>query len=175
MLCQNCNNNPATIHFKQIINGDMQELHLCSECSSKLGHNTQPMFGNPQLNFGLDSFLSNMLSQNKPTVGHPTTTCPLCGSHESDITRSGRVGCAQCYSVFDNLLGQYINRLHGNTSHVGRMPEGYEEKYKLRSKLDKLKQDMKNAVESQEYERAAEIRDEIRLLEGGGDSDRKDA
>ncbi len=171
MLCQNCNNEQATLHYKQIVNGEKREAHLCTECASKLGYDAHTFMSGSQFNIGLDSFLSNMFTQNKTVSPHSTVTCPLCGAHEADIARTGRVGCSQCYTVFGELLNQYINRIHGNASHVGRFPEGLDEKRKSRLKLDSLRADMQRAVESQEYEKAAEIRDKIKELEGGMESD----
>jgi protein arginine kinase activator len=95
----------------------------------------------------------------------PSQVCSLCGSTSEDIARTGRVGCAVCYETFSKVLSPYITRIHGNTSHSGRIPVGAGGKIRLRRKLDALKADLRRAVEAEEFERAAVLRDEIKQLE----------
>jgi protein arginine kinase activator len=115
--------------------------------------------------FGLDSFLSNMIGQESSSA-LPSLACPLCGSTSEDISRTGRVGCAKCYDIFSDMLSPYISRIHGNTSHTGKIPGGAGGRISLRRKLDGLKNDLRKAIDTQEFERAAELRDEIKKLEG---------
>lgn len=171
MLCQNCNKEQATRHYKQVINGESRELHLCGECAEKMGYASfgyNPMFSadKQDFGFGLDNLLSHMLG-GKAAVKKRSTACPLCGATAEDISRSGRVGCAKCYEQFSDMLTPYIRRIHGNTMHAGRMPENIGGEITARRKLEGLKTELKRAIELQEFERAAELRDEIKELENG--------
>ena len=84
--------------------------------------------------------------------------CPKCGMRESEVTKTGKVGCAQCYKTFQDILEPYVHRIHGNTIHTGRRPS-------RNRKLDELRLALKKAVETQEFERAAQLRDQIKELE----------
>ncbi len=165
MLCQNCNKAQATCHYKQTINGETHEAHLCAECAEKLGYGSMFNFNIGELGFGLDSMLSHMFGQGKKQSALHELKCPLCGATAEDISRTGRVGCAECYDVFSDMLTPYIRRIHGNTAHVGRIPVGADEQIGKNRKIEQLKADMQKAIEAQEFERAAELRDEIKGLE----------
>lgn len=166
MLCQHCNKEQATRHYKQVINGETREAHLCTNCASQLGYDSIFSWGTEPFGFGLDSLLSNMVGQTKSVKPRSAVSCSLCGATAEDISRTGRVGCAECYHIFADMLHPYITRIHGNTKHAGRVPDGAGGQLKLRRKVDSLRADLQKAIDSQEFERAAELRDEIRNLEG---------
>lgn len=92
--------------------------------------------------------------------------CPLCGAAANDIQKTGKAGCAKCYEVFSDILDPYIRKIHGNVSHQGRIPGGGTPEQKLDREITRLRQELKDAVEAEEYLKAAELRDKIRELEG---------
>lgn len=170
MLCQRCNKNEVTTHYTQNVNGQITEYHLCSECAEAMG------IGGMFSGFGgfggftfspLGGMLGSMLGA--PAYSHsalPTVErCELCGSSFSDIAERGKAGCAKCYEVFRNQLMPSIERLHGNTSHAGKRPDGGAASVK-QSELEGLKEKLRQAIDAQEYEKAAEYRDRIKELEG---------
>lgn len=163
MVCQNCGSNEADFHFNSNINGDIKELHLCSECASKLGGGNQYLF--PQADY-LNTILSDLLGASHKKA-ESTRQCPLCGATEQSIISTGKVGCAQCYDTFMDMLGPYIKRIHGNAVHCGKVPSSAGPEIKLRRDIERLKQELDQAVAAEEYENAAVIRDKIRQLEGG--------
>ena len=164
MLCQNCGKNEATTHIKQIVNGDMAESHLCAECAKNLGYSDM-LSG-----FGLD--LSEFLGDMMPALTRGNSErCPKCGTSFSDIVRSGRVGCAECYRTFYDELLPSIQRIHGRIKHSGKASSGAIEQPKEETKeekIAKLKTQMDEAVAAQEFEQAAKLRDEIKSLESEG-------
>jgi protein arginine kinase activator len=124
-----------------------------------------PIFGSA------DSFLGSFLSDffggsTGLKVAAPGITCPLCGSTASDISRTGKVGCAQCYDTFADMLTPYIKRIHGNTEHTGKIPSDAGAEIKTKRQLVQLKEELKKAIENQEFEKAAELRDRIKDIEG---------
>ena len=167
MLCQNCGKNEATTHIKQIINGDMAESHLCAECAAHLGYSD--MFSGFGLN--LSELFGGFLGDMAPAVSAgKSRRCPKCGTSFDEIVRDGRVGCADCYRTFYDRLLPSIQRIHGKIKHNGKIssaspvearPETAEEK------IERLKNEMHDAVAKQDFETAAKIRDEIKALEGG--------
>ena len=167
MLCQNCGKNEATTHIKQIINGDMAESHLCSDCASHLGYSD--VFSGFGLNLSelFGGFLGDMI----PSISAGSSPrCPKCGTSFDEIARDGRVGCADCYRTFYDKLLPSIQRIHGKIKHSGKTVSATPEQPKAETteeKIEKLKAAMNDAVAKQDFENAAKIRDEIKALEGG--------
>lgn len=95
--------------------------------------------------------------------------CPMCGAYESDILRTGKVGCAKCYEFFADILDPYIQRIFGNAEHVGKAPGGASPEVLKARELVKLKNQLKTAISEENYEQAAVFRDQIAKLEADGD------
>lgn len=169
MLCQNCKRNEATTHIKRIINGDMAETHLCASCASQLGYDD--VFSGFGMNFS--DFFGGFLSDTVPSVTTLTTVkrCSKCGSSFHDIVKDGKIGCAECYRTFyDNLLPM-LQRIHGRIQHNGKTSAkaGHiQQEESLEEKIERLKNDMNEAVSHQDFEQAARLRDEIKALESEG-------
>lgn len=171
MKCQHCNQNEATTYFKQNINGEVTEMHLCSDCAREMGLMDSFM---PE-NMFADSFLGNLLGAGIPSMNilSGVDRCENCGSTFNDIINSGRVGCSNCYSKFSDKLEPSIVKLHGNTSHIGKhisyseVPEK-EKKPQEKDELTRLKEELKQAVKEQRFEDAAVLRDKIKGLSEEG-------
>lgn len=166
MLCQNCGRNEANTHIKQVLNGEMVESHLCSDCANHLGY-TDIFSG---FGFNISGFFSGLLSDMIPanTLGN-IKRCEKCGCSFDDIVREGKVGCAECYKTFYDRLEPSIQRIHGKIKYSGKAAANAPRKEREESpeeKIAKLKEQMSEAVEKQEFEQAAKLRDEIRALEG---------
>ena len=117
MLCQSCGKRPANTHIKTIINGELTEHSLCSECAQKMGYGNSFFPSNT-----FDQFFSSFFGKN--SLMEDTLRCPVCGASLSDISDTGKVGCADCYKTFLNQLMPSIQRMHGNTHHIGKIPMG---------------------------------------------------
>lgn len=165
MICQSCNKNKATTHIKTIIDGNLKEYMLCSECAEKLGYsNPLDLF-----DFSFGNFLSSVFGNSTATGGALQSgnvlRCKQCGSSIDEISKNGKVGCANCYETFKSDLLPLIERIHGNTTHVGKIPSSAGEHVKIKNNIKNLKQELKEAINKQEFERAAVLRDEIKNLE----------
>ena len=167
MKCQKCGANNANTHIKTVINGEFKEYDLCSECAKKMGYTN--VFGEMEDEFSsfLGSFFGNVLPARTQA-----TRCEFCGSTYSDITKSGHVGCAKCYSVFADELYPSIRRIHGNTTHCGKHSKPAEksratkpEEETKKDKIIRLKAELDKAINEQNFEYAAELRDKIKELE----------
>ncbi len=164
MKCQHCNEKEATTYIKKNINGKVTEMHLCSDCANELG--VMDEFSTE--NFFADTFFGNFLGAGIPAMNVLTGVdrCEYCGSTFNDIVKSGKVGCAHCYSKFDDKLEPSIVKIHGKTSHVGKnvsyteIPDKEDKKDQIKS----LKDDLKLAVQEQRFEDAAILRDKIKDL-----------
>jgi protein arginine kinase activator len=91
--------------------------------------------------------------------------CPTCGLHYSTFKQTGRLGCAECYVSFASKLRPLLRRIHGSTRHVGKLPAHEGETVNPARQMQRLHEELQRAVEREEFERAAELRDEIQTLE----------
>ena len=169
MLCQHCNHNEATTHVKTNINGKVTEYMLCADCAKEMGYGNLFSDFHTDFNSLLGSFFSSALP-----AGTGATRCPVCHSSYSDIAESGKVGCAMCYETFFDELMPAVRRVHGNTEHTGKRPKVFSSPKEIKeekvqqseSKVDQLKAELDEAIKTQNFERAAEIRDELKGMEG---------
>lgn len=160
MMCDNCGKNPATTHLKTVVNGVVHQSHLCAYCAAKEGYNN---FGS----LSLTNLLTSMFSDSIGTGHSANKRCECCGCSFSDIVESGRVGCSECYTTFRDELMPSLNRLHGKAFHIGAAPEKEASAKKQEITIKELREKLSRAVENEEFEEAARLRDEIRAIEGG--------
>ena len=162
MKCQRCNKNEATTYIKRNINGNITETALCTDCAKETGQ--------IDMNFGFTNLFSNLFADFAyPSMGviGEAVTCPVCHSTFDDIARTGKVGCAKCYEVFSNQLIPTIRDFQRKTIHSGKRPDGKSiesNSVKEPSEKEKLEAELKNAIETQNFEYAAELRDKIKAL-----------
>lgn len=158
MLCNECGKNEANVHFTQIINGKKTESHLCDECAKK-----NQSFSN----FSMENLFSAMLNNTfgGSTTYLPTKSCPNCGMTYEQFRSVGKFGCSGCIDTFKPKLLPAIKNIQGYNSHVGKIPKRAGGNYKLQKDLERLKSELKQMIDQEEYEKAAELRDKIRELE----------
>jgi len=167
MLCDDCRKKEANIQVTQIINNEKMTLNLCQKCAEKRGFRS-PFEGVP---FPLAEFLSSMISPGSGT-GKKTfakadkeTGCPICGMSFSDFARKGRLGCGSCYKAFRPQLKDLLRKIHGSHGHRGKIPNlpGREMEYLKEER--KLQEELKKAIDEENFEIAAQIRDKIKGLQ----------
>lgn len=166
MKCQRCSN-PATVHQTKIIQKQKHELHLCQACADKKAVAASEM--------NLSSILQSLIGQHVSADAEKLArlTCPTCGIKYMEFRSDGRLGCPADYETFRTGLEQILYRIHRATRHVGKAPRrarpapGEVELLELRQRL-------RQAVEREDYERAAQLRDLIRQKEASDESGRPD-
>ncbi len=154
MLCEKCGKNSATVMYTQIVNGQKSTLNICSQCASQ-----ESIFDN----FGsLLSFGTRPASKN--------TVCSVCKMTLSEFSRKGRMGCGECYNTFRAQASAMLKKIHGTSKHV-TANEQQEEKKPVAKKnlLEELKAQLKEAIEEENFEEAAVLRDKIREEEKKGE------
>lgn len=166
MKCQKCNMREATSHITEIINGKKQEIHLCSQCAAE-SVEFQKMKNS--MDFGIGDFLGGIFGGGKlksaiGESGTRTDVCPLCGMPFDDFLRRGRLGCGECYNVFKSRLERPLKQIHGTCEHVGKVPSRIGGALKRDRQISRLEAELNAAVLKQEFEKAAELRDEINRL-----------
>jgi len=167
MLCDNCGKNEAEVHLTHIEDNEMKTVHLCPSCAAEKGLDA----GSAGKNLPLTDFLAQMgqaaLSDEEATIAGP---CSYCHTTVDDFRRSGRLGCPHCYSIYETQLRAILRRIHGSTHHLGKVyvpPASAAADQSAR--LVGLRRKLQRAVEAEDFERAAVIRDQIRELEAAID------
>ncbi|MCZ8523804.1 MULTISPECIES: UvrB/UvrC motif-containing protein [Paenibacillus] len=166
MLCQECGKKQATLHFTKILNGEKTEFHICESCAREKG---ELIPGTPN-GFSIHNLLSGLLdfepSTHSTAASKPQPTrCEHCGLTYSQFSKVGRFGCSECYKHFGDKLDPLFKRVHGNIVHTGKVPRRSGGLIKYKRDIDQLKKDMLVSIENEEFEQAAQIRDQIRELE----------
>jgi len=159
MLCDVCKEKPATVHYTEIINNKLHKMDLCEECAQQRNLGIGSQFSVADILKGL----TESVSTGKTTVDK---TCSSCGLTYTKFKKVGKLGCGDCYKAFEEHLQSVISDIHRNSAHVGKNPTMRAEKKDTKaSKLNDLYQQLQQAVQSEEYEKAAVIRDTIKGLE----------
>ncbi|MSR23115.1 MAG: hypothetical protein EXR92_06205 [Gemmatimonadetes bacterium] len=163
MTCHNCGSEKAVVHLTQIVDHEMRTLHLCERCAAEKGLETSTV---PE-NFPLTDLLAQLGREERSTVadGSPSG-CAFCGLTFQQFKESGRLGCPHCWSTFEGHLRGLVRRIHGGSQHVGKVYLSPDPTVTEREKrVETLRKKLVRAVELEDFERAAEIRDEIRDME----------
>ena len=165
MQCDNCSEREAAIHLTQIVDNSVTTLHLCPQCAAEKGVQT----GANVAKFPLSDFLASMgkgVGVQLPT-DDATVECDFCGASLQDFREAGRLGCPHCYETFEGHLRDLLRRLHGSSHHVGEvyltaMPAGSDDQERT---MADMRRRLKAAVVAENFELAAELRDQLRALE----------
>jgi protein arginine kinase activator len=168
MLCQDCNKREAQVHLTQITNNEKRTLHLCKECAAARGFHS-PLDNVP---FPLAEILSG-LAANTAAAGkvkvEDNITCQKCGLSFDTFTRQGRFGCGDCYRTFRHRLEPIMRKIHGASLHRGSVPRTVVSTAEGTQPIpvkeeERLEEELKKAIECEDFERAAEIRDKLKTL-----------
>jgi protein arginine kinase activator len=167
MKCQHCEK-PATFHITERIGAgdEWQELHLCED------HARQYLAPTPEPTASLAGALAQQLKGVGQTAEElaklDQRACPFCGITFYEFRHQGRLGCPHDYVCFEEELEPLIVSIHGDTKHTGKRPQHGAGAADRQTELIRLRREMKEAVEKEQYERASELRDEIRRIEQEG-------
>lgn len=172
MLCEKCNKNEATVFYRENVNGHKKSYALCKECAEaceaageigKLGFEED--FWSSHYS-GMDSIFKGLFGQTPYLKKSPAQAkkCSLCGAVFSELVSDGKVGCPECYKTFADELASTISRIHGSCTHIGDSPEKYKAGREKKERIASLEKRLKEALETEEYEKAAELRDELRAV-----------
>jgi protein arginine kinase activator len=161
MLCQNCQQRAANVHFTQIKNNAKVNIYLCEQCAKEI---SQTEFVAP---FGFNDLINGLFGSQIVQEAPLALKCDNCGMEYDEFLKRSRVGCAECYKAFGKRLDPIIKRLHGNAQHHGKVPGRVSSNVNVPNEIEKLKQLLSESIQKEEYEEAAKIRDRIRSLEVG--------
>lgn len=160
MICNICGTNEATIHLTEIVNDQMMEIHLCEACAQEKGTEFKSHFNVNDLLSGLTSLAKEVVGESKSLA-----KCPNCGLSYEEFSRTGRLGCSECYESFSKLLMPLIKRVQHATQHVGKRPSRLSPPMKAGQDLRELQNRMQKLIQEEAFEEAAKLRDQIKHLE----------
>jgi protein arginine kinase activator len=166
MKCQKCDRQ-ATFHITDLIDGEPNELHLCEECAQAFLQPSSPQEGAEML-----PAMAGLLAQHL-AVGETAEelerldqrACPVCGITFLQFRKQGRLGCPHDYVFFEKEMEPLLVSIHDQTQHIGKSPKRCPHGADQQTQLIRLRREMKEAVASEEYEKASQLRDEIRGIE----------
>ncbi len=158
MNCERCQKNHATLHLTAMETDQKpREVHLCEECARQTGVTLK-------FNFPVSELLGAVVEPKAPSRAGQSR-CPECGITYSEFKAKARLGCANDYEIFRAELLRLFEKVHGATSHAGKTPCTVEASIRKENELIRLKRDLESVVKSEDFEKAAQIRDRIRSIE----------
>lgn len=170
MQCQECQQRPATLYFQQIVNGEKRKVHVCEVCAQEKGYlgSAYESYSLHDLLTGLFNFDTSQLSSQpvQQTQQTKETQCPKCNMTFAEFKQIGKMGCASCYETFSERMEPILRRVHsGNTKHSGKIPKRIGGSIQKRKLIEEYRNQMKVLVEEEAFEKAAELRDKIKVME----------
>jgi len=164
MQCQICKKNDATIHLTEITDGNREEMHICEQCAVEQGIAVKS-------HIPINELLSGLLAaqpSDDDLSGQPgqQVQCPCCGITLAQFRKEAVLGCPYDYEVFEKSLLPLIKKAHsGKTTHSGKLPSKTPKDTKKQVELFNLRKQLEAAVQSEDYELAAKLRDKINKME----------
>jgi protein arginine kinase activator len=162
-ICQICHAREASLFFTRVVSGEKTELQVCRQCAAENG-GIKIDVGN--LLAGLSKLGMDNFGQTKEEL-----VCAHCGLTLEEFNTTGLMGCSNCYTAFSDHVEALLRKAHGNVHHIGKRPlhgaanmdPGHEQS--IAETIDKLRMELRAAVMEEAYERAAQLRDRIKVLE----------
>ena len=158
MVCCVCKEKEAKVHLTQIVGDKVQKVDLCEGCAAQKGVNDPAGFSLADLLLGLGA--SQEMEQ---ASGGVEMKCPNCGFTQADFKKAGRLGCSECYVKFNEGLESLLKTMHKGTRHQGKVPQAFQHSRDLADRLKALQKKLDKAVAEEDFEQAAQTRDEIKV------------
>ena len=193
MLCQKCNKKVATVFISTIVNGKNTQMYLCTDCAKEFHDNMKPDIKIPfpindiltnmelsedTINEWINEFkdmedkgqIEELVQHENPETlqhnnQHEDITCNFCNTSFDEYKKTGKLGCGKCYSTFRKQLKPIIEGIYGYSEHIGKFPKNEFKDTEIVKTVEQLKEKLNMAIQEEEYEQAAKLRDEILQLE----------
>ena len=174
MKCEICHKNDATTAYTHIVDDTKKTLLLCGNCIPQSEGKKKDAYcpGDDQSPQSVPQLIKKVKVEFN-TAGSSevteNTVCRECGMTYKQFKKVGRLGCHRCYTSFAPQLERLLKRIHGADAHcgkdlieVGTVPSPHKA-------LEQLRNELEDAVGREQFERAAQIRDQIRGIEAGAE------
>jgi protein arginine kinase activator len=163
MNCEHCGERPAEITHTEMtgVDDDMTTMHLCASCAALKGLGVSPAAA------PIADLLAHLSGSQERQFETDAEACEYCGTRARDFRKNGRLGCPQCYAHFGAQLRELLRRVHGSSQHMGKVyVSSAVDMDDTEARLATLKRRLERAVEVEDFESAAALRDEIHMLTG---------
>jgi protein arginine kinase activator len=157
--CDLCGKAEATLKVSQLDkDGKVTEISVCAECARQRGFTEVE-----KLKAGVAEIIAEL--KTRVAEGDTRLVCRNCGMSFAEFKRQGRLGCAECYVSFHDELVPLVRRIHGAVQHVGRTASGGRKQAQVRMNLQRIREALSGAIQAEDYEKAAALRDQLRKAE----------
>ncbi|MFH1066438.1 MAG: UvrB/UvrC motif-containing protein [bacterium] len=159
MLCERCKSEEATVFVTQVINGETHKVDLCARCAKEMG--VTDVSG-----FSLADLLLNLHAE-EPSLGSSLgeeVKCPKCDYTQEQLQKTGRMGCAECYETFKDLLRGFFKDFHRAAHHCGKKPARQIGLIGEEQHLKDLQKELETSISEEKFEKAAWLRDQIKAI-----------
>jgi protein arginine kinase activator len=161
MKCEICGLKDAVIHIRQIQKDLVHELHICEECAQEKG-----LLREEESELPITNLLSGLLEgKDVLSVGEGKEACPKCGMKINEFRKQGKLGCAECFHAFEKDIHAIISQMAARPRHAGKLPHTLAVEHTTTAQAEGLREELRSAVEREEYEIAARLRDRLRELD----------
>jgi protein arginine kinase activator len=166
-MCQECKQRAASVHITKVMNNKKEKMQLCEECAMK--YQSEWAFGLEP--FSIHKFLAALMEyeqgvEDRTELGAGRLgKCEVCGMTYHQFQQVGKMGCDACYRFFTPMLQPLLRKVHGGIDHLGKVPQRIGGKIRQKQELTRLRQELQQHINREEYEVAAKVRDRIRELE----------
>ena len=169
LQCEVCQAKEAKVFLTLIKEGKMQKVNLCNTCAAERGVDDPTGFALTDLLSGIGTSTETEKpaapgsgsGSSQPSV---PAKCPVCGFTQADFKKTGRLGCSECYDTFAEHLSNLLKAMHKGTRHTGKQPARVMRHQQMAQQMQTLQEGLLKAVREENYEAAAELRDQIRQL-----------
>lgn len=164
MKCEVCSLKEAVIHIRQIQKDNVHELHICEDCARDKG-----LVREEEAELPVTNLLAGLLdgAGDEQAATKPAPTCQKCGTKLADFRKTGRLGCSQCFHAFDSDLRAILSQMSARPRHAGRLPASSSIPADVHADREGLRSQLRTAVETEDYEKAAQLRDRLREIDTG--------
>lgn len=170
MLCEKCNKNEARVHVVKVVNGKKSDIWLCEKCAKKISEGSMIPFifegDNEQAGEKLFNLLNEVKKKKSEIPSKIDIICKSCGLTFSKFRETQELGCTECYESFSEELKPFIEEKQGSSAHVGKIPKREEKNILRKSEIEELEKLLKNAIDNENYELAAVLRDKLKSIRG---------
>ncbi|MGL5067386.1 MAG: UvrB/UvrC motif-containing protein [Sarcina sp.] len=167
MICEKCQKKEAKVKLVKVIEGKKEFFMLCNECANKMAEVVLKSEMDDLDNFDFNKVLNGLVEYMNKTSEEKSSLkefiCPVCGMTYDEFKDQGILGCESCFEVFEERIIPIVNRYHGSKFHGGNRCFSYIREGLVKN-LEYLKRELEDAIKFEDYEKAAGIRDEIRLV-----------
>ncbi len=166
MICQFCKKNEATVHYTEVINNNVKKTHLCENCAKKKGMDIELPFSFGDIIKAISEGIEGIEGIEHIETKHfsENATCPECELEIQELIKQGKMGCAQCYEAFGEVLIDIIQNVQKSPNHKGKIPKFLPPTLNYNRRIKKLEVKLQEAINEERYEECVSFRDEINSL-----------